>query len=341
MRRIVIGGGGIAGLECLRALRALAGDAPRITLVTDRVWTLDRQRPVVEALGLDRTPRQDVVAVATAQHADLHLSRLAIVREGSVVLGNGMELPYDDLVVATGARLRQALPGATTFRGMEDVAAIRVIRRQLLAREIHSVAFAVPSESTWPLPLFNLALAIGVEAAAAGLADARLTIVTPGEAPPASGGGDALAQLLDARRIVVRTGARPRQLRDGQLLLSDGHAVPAERVIALGEARGCPPAGLASDRDGFLPVDTGGSVRGWSDVFAAGDVTAHSPKHGALAVQQADAVAETIAARLGVTIAPAPDRPRGRWLRPTGDAARSRADLRLRPRGVLTANAAR
>lgn len=324
MRRIVICGGGIAGLECLLALRAMAGDDLQITLVTDRVHTIDRQRAVAEAFGLGRAPRRDVAALATDQHADLHLSRLAIVRDGSVELSNGMVLPYDALVVATGARVLPTMPGFTRFRGLEDVPAIRTIREQLLAGEVQSVAFALPSKTAWALPLYELALAIGAEATVAGLTDAQLTIVTPEDTPLAPFGpaaADALSPLLAARGIELRTAVQPVRLRDERLLLSDGQILPAQRVVALGEARGCPPVGLASNRGGFVAVDAQGGVLGREDVFAAGDVAAHALKQGGLAAQQADAVAEAIAARIGVTIDPQPYRPILRGLLLSGDAS--------------------
>jgi sulfide:quinone oxidoreductase len=40
-------------------------------------------------------------------------------------------------------------------------------------------------------------------------------------------------------------------------------------------------------------------VRGCDDVFAAGDATSFEVKHGGLATQQADALAEAIAAQVG------------------------------------------
>jgi sulfide:quinone oxidoreductase len=55
-------------------------------------------------------------------------------------------------------------------------------------------------------------------------------------------------------------------------------------------------------------------------VYAAGDVTAFPLKQGGLAAQQADAVAEQIAADLGVPIKPRPFRPVLRGLLMTGGA---------------------
>ena len=77
-------------------------------------------------------------------------------------------------------------------------------------------------------------------------------------------------------------------------------------------------AGLPSDDDGFIPTDDHGLVAGLDDVYAAGDATSFPVKQGGLAVQQADAVAEAVAARLGASIRPEPFRPVLRGLLLTG-----------------------
>ena len=91
---------------------------------------------------------------------------------------------------------------------------------------------------------------------------------------------------------------------------------------------------------GFVPVDPHGRVAGLERVYAAGDGTAFPIKQGGLATQQADAVAETIAAArrradraAAVPARPARDAPHRRrrplhaqrHRRRRGRAARSRA----------------
>ena len=80
-------------------------------------------------------------------------------------------------------------------------------------------------------------------------------------------------------------------------------------VVALPELVGPRIAGLPHDEDGYLPVDEHGRVVGCMDVYAAGDATAFPIKHGGLAAQQADAVAEAIGARVGSVGHPEPFRP--------------------------------
>jgi len=80
---------------------------------------------------------------------------------------------------------------------------------------------------------------------------------------------------------------------------------------------------------GFLPVDAFGRVADTEGVYAAGDVTDFPVKQGGLATQQADAVAEHIAARLGAAVTPEPFRPVLRGMLLTGGEPRfMAADLR-------------
>jgi sulfide:quinone oxidoreductase len=91
-------------------------------------------------------------------------------------------------------------------------------------------------------------------------------------------------------------------------------------VVALGEIVGPRIAGLPHDDAGFIPVDEHGRVRGCADVFAAGDASSFPVKHGGLAAQQADTVAEAIAVRVGSATSAAPFRPVVHAMLLTGDA---------------------
>jgi hypothetical protein len=94
--------------------------------------------------------------------------------------------------------------------------------------------------------------------------------------------------------------------------------VSADRAVAHSRLVGPAIAGLPHDDDGFVPVDAHGAVADVADVYAAGDVTAFPLKQGGLAAQQADAVAEAIAAALGADVTPRPFEPIVRGLLMTG-----------------------
>jgi sulfide:quinone oxidoreductase len=68
--------------------------------------------------------------------------------------------------------------------------------------------------------------------------------------------------------------------------------------------------GVPADAQGFLVTDGHGAVRGAPGVYAAGDGTANPIKQGGLATQQADAIAEAIAAEAGAPCEPTPFTPR-------------------------------
>ena len=79
---------------------------------------------------------------------------------------------------------------------------------------------------------------------------------------------------------------------------------------------------MPQDANGFIPIDNHGQVIGLSAVYAAGDAVAFPVKQGGIAAQQAEAAAETIAARAGVALTPKPFRPVLRGLLLTGQAPR-------------------
>jgi len=101
-----------------------------------------------------------------------------------------------------------------------------------------------------------------------------------------------------------------------------------DRIVTLPRLAGPRLRGVPCGRDGFLRADAHGRLAGVDGVFAAGDVTAFPIKQGGLAAQQADAVAEAIAASVGADIDPQPFRPVLRGVLLTGGPARYlRADI--------------
>jgi sulfide:quinone oxidoreductase len=145
-------------------------------------------------------------------------------------------------------------------------------------------------------------------------------VVTAEPAPLASFGDRAsatIADLLKLSGIELHTGTRAERLTGGRLVAEDDE-IAASRAVALPVLLGPRLAGLPHDEDGFIPTDEHGLVEGLEDVYAAGDAIAYPIKQGGLAAQQADAAAESIAARLGADVDPEPFRPVLRGLLLTG-----------------------
>ena len=324
-RRVTIAGGGIAALEATLALRDLAGNVP-IELLTPTADSDYRPLAVLEPFALGEMPSMSIGRFAEEQSASLRRDTLMTVDPdgSSYTTGSGEQYPFELLVVAAGARPVEAVPGALTFRGHGDQRRVGLLFEDYAAGSLTRLAFAVPAGQAWTLPAYELALMSHVSLAARGVTSVELAVVTPEEAPLEMFGSEAssaIARLLDEVGIEVRTGVTPRRLERGVLEVEGGKDQRADRVVALPRLLGPRLRGLPSDDDGFIPTDDHGLVEGLANVYAAGDVTAYRVKQGGLATQQADAVAEAIAARVGADIEPAPYRPVLRGLLMTGATA--------------------
>ncbi|WP_037496963.1 FAD-dependent oxidoreductase [Solirubrobacter soli] len=318
-KHIIIAGGGVAAVEAVAALRALAGPLPRITLIAPEDELPQRAASVAAPFGFG--VREPIPFDVIRRHArfDLHRGVLARVEPDARVAvdATGEPLHYDKLLIAVGAVPKPALDGAITFRGARDAAAV-----EQAMGDATSLAFVLTSPSDWALPLYELAIMAAVELRDRGR-EPEITVVTAEPAPLWVFGEQASAaitELLAERGITVRAGVRPIGVRDGHVELEGGARVPADAAIALPRLFGPAIPGLPHAPHGFIPVDGHGRVSEVQDVFAAGDATTFPLKQGGLATQQADAAAEVIAAELGAAVSPVPFRPMLRGLLLTGGA---------------------
>jgi sulfide:quinone oxidoreductase len=325
--RVLIAGGGVAGLEALIALHSLGGDHVEITLVApDESFT-------VRALSVQGpfawpAPRSYSLPQICAEHdaTFVHDAVHEVHRgTGTVATRSGEELPYDSLMIAVGAQPRFAFANAITFRGLQDAEAMHGLIQDLEGGYAKRIAFVVPTGVSWPLPAYELALMTAERAASLSL-DVALTIVTPEDEPLGIFGARAstnLARVLKEAGISVITGTHVRDVDDGKVLGVSGDViVDAQRVVALPRLGAPRVLGLPHDANGFLAVDEHGQVRDVPGVYAAGDGTSFPIKQGGIAAQQAAAVARAIAHRAGATVVPEPFRPTLRAKLLTGNQAK-------------------
>jgi sulfide:quinone oxidoreductase len=311
--RVLIAGGGVAGLEVLLALRELAGDKLEVTLLAPKPEFVYRPMIVEEAFSLVPAERHELDLLVADQGGEFVLGELSEVSpdEHLVRLSNGAELTYDVAVICVGAQSQPAYASATTLRSWEEPLAIDEALATAAAHTSRTIAFVVPPGVSWALPLSELAMFSQLRAADQGL-DLKTMIVTPETEPLAIFGPpatDAVAGMLRGRRIEVRCGASVVE-RDGDLIaVPDDGKLDVGAVVALPVLSGPNISGLPSDGDGFMPTDEYGRVRGVEDVFAAGDGTDFPIKQGGLGTQQADACAEMIASRAGASVEPQPFKP--------------------------------
>lgn len=319
----MIAGGGVAGLEALLALRSKLHGRVEIELVSPEEEFLYKPLSVREPFGLGGPRRYPIAPIADDQDAALRIDSLQAVDDEKqvAITGDGSEIPYDFLIVATGAIQRPNLPGALVFHGHSDRRAMGLLLTQLERGDVRHVVFAVPVGVAWSLPLYELALLSAVHLAERGVEGAHLSLVTP-EPEPLSvfgpRGSAAVRGLLFQRGVQLRVGAYPAGLEATTLTLAPGGWIQADRVVTLPSLRGPAIPGLPEHSDGFIPVDEHCAVEGLERVYAAGDATSFPVKQGGLAAQQADAAVDAIAARLGVPGEPEPFAPVLRGMLLTG-----------------------
>jgi sulfide:quinone oxidoreductase len=326
-RRVVVVGAGVAALEFAFGLAELAPGRADVQLIAPEQWFVYRPLAVAETFTHGkpfRLPLERLAADAGVQRVRARV--VSVDPGGSVVFTTtGEAFPYDLLFLAAGARTDDALPGALTFRGPRDEDDFRALLAELEAGRVASVAFAVPPGPSWSLPLYELALLTAARLREREVRGVRLSLVTPESRPLAQFGDPAsaaVAELLAAARIETHYECEGAEVLPQALCVMPQGLVPAERVVTVPRLRGPHVAGLPSDAGGFLPADAHGLVERTRDVYAAGDAIAFPVKHGGLAVEQAAAAAEAVAARLGVALEPAPFEPVLRGLLLTGGAPR-------------------
>jgi sulfide:quinone oxidoreductase len=347
---VLVVGGGIAGVEAALALRDLAGDRIEVELCDPRREFVFRPFAVGEPYGAARVFRYDLEQLAERCGAVFRADGIVSVAPDQRVAltRDGERLAYDYLVITGGVRMLWAVPGAVTFWGVADEGQVGDVVSDLRAGALQRLVFTMPGGRSWALPLYELALLGATELAKSGVVGTQLTVVTPEDAPLELFGRRAAEQtraLLAERGIDLVTGAHPVRFDEGRLRIAPGEDVEADAVISLPRLEGRRIGGIPHDADGFVGVDEHGRVIGLDRVLAAGDVTNFPVKQGGIATQQADAVAEAIAAEVGVEIDPRPfdpvlrgvlwtgREPRYLYSRPTGGHGEE-SSLSTEPRGV-------
>jgi sulfide:quinone oxidoreductase len=323
---VLIAGGGVAALEAMMALRALAGDRVRITLLAPERDFHYRPMAVAEPFTIARARHVALVAIA-ADFDALHVTgALAGVEaaERRVVTQDGERIGYDTLVIACGTRTRPAYDGVITIDDRNLGGTLRGLMQDVEEGYTREIAFVAPDQAFWPLPMYELALLTAQRAYDMNVT-VDVAIVSPESAPLTlfgSGICDEVSRLLSAAGITFH-GSSSAEYERGTLTLRPSEiTLRPGRVVALPLLDGPRITGVTCDAHGFIPVTEYGAVRWLDGVYAAGDATSYPIKHGGIAAQQADVVAAAIAARAGVEIDSQPLRPVIRGALLTGAATR-------------------
>ena len=313
--KVVVLGGGFAGLESAYYLKWRLKNKVDITIVSDRPNFLFKPNTIYIPFGmepeklmfpLDKTAAKAGVKFKLARAEEIDpTSKIVRTSEG--------DISYDFLVVATGAKMRpEEIPGmqenAQTIFTPAEMLKLRAAYNALLenakAGQQQTVRFLVPPNNKCSGPLYEMVfmldtwlrrnkvrdrVAINYATFEKGYIQAfgpRLNVHVEEEFAKRGIHGD-------KEHVIASIAA-------DHARFTNGAELPHDLLVSFPPyAAATPFAGLPMDDRGFIATEMASrQVVGFPDIYAAGDTGDFPVKQAFLAFLQGDAVAESLASRI-------------------------------------------
>lgn len=312
---VVVLGGGFGGLETAFDLRLQVGERARITLVSDSDHFLFKPNSIYVPFGLDPEKLKVPLAKPAARKGiELIRGRAEGVDPGAQTVDvDGRAIPYDFLVLATGAAMRpEEVPGLAEhaltpwtpvemlqlragFQGLLDAAGSGQRRR---------VLFLVPPANKCAGPLYEIVLMLDTWLRRAGARESAEIVWSTFEDSYIQAFGprlhDVAAAEFERRGIEAHAGWPVDRVEPDAVSYANGEQLPYDLLVAFPPYVAATPfAGLRSDERGFLATEPESRrLVEHPEVFAVGDAGDFPVKQAFLAFLQADAAASHLAAEL-------------------------------------------
>ncbi|HEX6310777.1 MAG TPA: FAD-dependent oxidoreductase [Acidimicrobiia bacterium] len=317
--RVLVLGGGFAGLETAYLLRMKLHDAVDIGVVSDSETFLFKPNTIYIPFGGDEAPlRIPLAQPMYRRHIDFHQDRvLGVDPDRKLVdLGSGSALPYDFLVIGTGATMRpDEIPGlgehASTIWTPTEMRSLgvrlQVLRERARRGEHVDVLFLVPPNNKCAGPLYEIVFMLETWLRRQGIREHVDITYSTYERSFIHAFGPRLHTVVTEefadRGIVGHTGEIVDKVGDGEVAYTDGTTRHFDELISFPPyAAALAYEGLPADDRGFLTCEqTTRQVEGHPDVYAPGDAGDFPVKQAFLAFLQGDTVAAHLAGRIAGT----------------------------------------
>lgn len=314
--KVVVVGGGFAGLEAAFLVRMRLHDAVDLTLVSDRDTWVFKPNSIYIPFGAEPDSLLvDLAKPLRKRHISFHQTRVKSVDPDTkhVELEDATSLPYDFLILATGSGMRpEEIPGLSehtesiwTNEEMLGLrAALAALREDASAGEKREVLFLVPPNNKCAGPLYEMVFMLETWLRRNDVRDNVQITYSTFEQSYIQAFGPRLHEVVTEefrqRGVSGHVGEFVEEIRPGEARYAGGAARSFDTLISF------PPytaavsyEGLPQDDRGFLSTEFATrQVLGHPEIYAPGDAGDFPVKQAFLAFLQADAVAEHIAGQV-------------------------------------------